>query len=68
MEDPSGALSTAIQQSGRNPSVFEIIAEESLHASTQPAIRHVIKVSFHLSFYHHRCVPMKFIENTSKWT
>jgi len=44
MEDPSGALSTAIQQSGRNPSVFEIIAEESLHASTQPAIRHVIKI------------------------
>ena len=45
MTETSGALSTAIQQSGHTPSIFEVIAEDNLHNSTRPAFRHILKVS-----------------------
>jgi len=37
-------LSSALEQSASNPSVFEVIAQENLNELFRPACRHLIEV------------------------
>ena len=46
MSNHSGAVSTAIQSGRQLPSVFEVIAQESLQDVLNPAFKHVVKVNY----------------------